>query len=610
MRWINQRRPVIGFAIASALLLWCSIGVYRTTSRVEHTYRVSQEIDALSRYFSEMESSQRGFLLASEVEYLDRYQRLRPLIAPKIERIKKLTSDNSRQKEFIKTLTPLVNAKLTTMNDAIAAKQLAGTSFAVGIIKTNKGKEVMEQLQNTLQRMKDEESSLLLSRTQTASNLLALQGIGGFLCVFWSVLILNQTIDELLSVNSRYKGLNQNLEETIALRTKELVDASHAKDLFLSVLSHELRTPLTAIIGWTKLLKGGALPQERIVEAIDVIERSAHAQTLLVEDVLDISRIITGKFKLSVRPCDVNKVIEQALNTLRPAIDGKGVKVQLILDTNRSPISGDPEKLQQVIWNVLSNAVKFVTPRTGLIQVRSQRVNSYLEISISDNGIGIDPNFLPYIFDRFRQADSSFTRVHGGLGLGLAIALQIVQLHGGTIDVGSEGIGRGSTFIIKLPVAITHKPLTLPSQAAYSAAPATLDFQPSSALSGLLILVVDDHDDARQVLKLILEQSGATVVEANSARRAMSLLIQNLPEVIVSDVGMPIEDGYTFIGKVRELPLEQGGNIPAIAVTAYARDEDKIRSLEAGFQAHISKPLEPEYLIAVVASLAGRGRSL
>ncbi|MFN2510913.1 MAG: PAS domain S-box protein [Pyrinomonadaceae bacterium] len=384
-------------------------------------------------------------------------------------------------------------------------------------------------------------------------------------------------------------------------------EASRLKDEFLATVSHELRTPLTAVLGWAHMLAGGQLDQKRTSEALEAIARNARSQTQLIDDLLDVSRIITGRLSLDVTAVDVATVIDEAIEAVRPAAEAKGVRIQRIVDTGVGSVAGDEHRLRQIVWNLLSNAIKF-TSKKGRVQIRLQRVNSSIEIAVSDSGIGISPEFLPYVFDRFRQADMSTTRQHSGLGLGLAIVRHLTELHGGTAYAESAGEGQGSTFTIRLPLVGVYQNDN--SQDRVHPAAKRLNPPPDcpERLDNLKVLVVDDEADTRQVLLAMLGQCGAEVITADSTATALLLLEQMKPDVLVSDIGMPVEDGYELIRKVRALPEERGGGIPAVALTAYARPEDRLRTLRAGYQMHIPKPVEIAELVAILANVAGRYR--
>lgn len=381
--------------------------------------------------------------------------------------------------------------------------------------------------------------------------------------------------------------------------------ASRLKDDFLATLSHELRTPLNAILGWSQILRAKAVEDADLAEGLDVIERNTRVQTQLIEDLLDMSRIVSGKIRLEVQQVDLGDVIKAAVASVRHGADAKEIRIQMVLDPLAGPVRGDPARLQQCFWNLLSNAVKF-TPKQGRIQVTLERVNSHLEVCVTDNGQGISPEFLPHLFERFRQADASTTRRHGGLGLGLSIVKHLVELHGGTVRAKSAGEGQGSTFCIELPLMVVHS-REQHSSRAHPRAHAHADHHVDHpSLAGVTVLAVDDEADARHLIKRVLEDCGARVLVAASGEEALELLKQTRPNMIISDIGMPGEDGYAFIHKVRALSDTEGGNIPAAALTAFARSEDRTRALRAGFQTHVAKPVEPAELTAVVASLTSR----
>ncbi|MCT7965296.1 PAS domain-containing protein [Laspinema sp. D1] len=387
------------------------------------------------------------------------------------------------------------------------------------------------------------------------------------------------------------------LREQEARRQAEA--ASRMKDEFLAIVSHELRSPLNAILGWSRLLRRRKLNPEKMAQALESIERNAEMQTQLIEDLLDISRIIRGKIRLYLRPLQLIPAIEAAINTVRPTAEIKKIKLVSTLEPGVGLVSADGDRLQQVIWNLLSNAVKF-TAEGGRVEICLQRVENWIQIRISDSGIGIEPEFLPYMFERFRQADSKTTRSHGGLGLGLAIVRNLVELHGGQIFAQSPGLGKGSTFVVQLP-RLQDTRDEIQEECPVSA---SLESDQSfSELAGLKILVVDDEFDTREFLITALEQYGAEVFAAASTAEAIAVIQEMQPEILLSDIGMPGEDGYTLIRQIRTLPPEQGGKIPAAALTAYTRTEDRILALAAGFQMHIPKPIDPRHLIEVVGQL-------
>jgi signal transduction histidine kinase/ActR/RegA family two-component response regulator len=384
----------------------------------------------------------------------------------------------------------------------------------------------------------------------------------------------------------------------------EAQEANRAKDEFLATVSHELRTPLNAIMGWARMLRTGQLDEESLAHAYETIERNSKAQAQLINDILDVSRIISGKLRLEVLPVELDQLIRGAVESLRPAADARGVGVRMLMDWSAGPVAGDAERLQQVVWNLLSNAIKF-TPEGGQVEVRMERVNSHVEIAVSDTGRGVSPEFLPHVFERFRQADSSTTRQHGGLGLGLAIVRHLVELHGGTVRAESPGEDRGATFTVRLPV-MPGCVRQAGADEMRSGDEPDLTVECLPHLDGLKILIVDDEEDTRELLKAMLSPCGAEVKAAQSATEALDEVRRWRPDVVVSDIEMPGEDGYTLIRKVRALAPEEGGRVPAIALTAYARSEDRIRALVSGYQMHVPKPVEMTELALAIASLAGR----
>ena len=384
-------------------------------------------------------------------------------------------------------------------------------------------------------------------------------------------------------------------------------DANRLKDEFLATVSHELRTPLTAILGWAQMLRGGTLDEATGQRALGSIERNAKFQSHLIEDLLDISRISTGKLRLDVRPLELAPIIEAAVDAVRPAADAKAIRLEKTIDWKAGLISGDSDRLQQVVWNLLTNAIKF-TPRDGCVRITLQRRNAHVQIDVTDTGQGISPEFLPYMFDLFRQGDSSITRSHGGLGLGLAIVRHLVEMHGGSVQAQSEGEGKGATFVVMLPMIGIPMGDNGHKDKAVDVSRDGVSMERVPELKGVSVLIVDDEPETRDLLVEVLSRCGAEVRASSSAHDALEALQSWKADVLVSDIGMPGEDGYDLIRKVRTMDADHGGCIPAVALTAYARGEDRIRALSAGFQMHVSKPVEPVELAAVVASFAWQTR--
>jgi CheY-like chemotaxis protein len=382
---------------------------------------------------------------------------------------------------------------------------------------------------------------------------------------------------------------------------REAQRVNRVKDEFLATLSHELRTPLNAILGWARLLRMGKLDDSAKRRAVETIERNALSQAQLIEDLLDVSRIISGKFRVEVRPVDMPAVTEAAIDAVRLAAEAKAIA--LVPRIEHVPtLAGDATRLQQVVWNLLSNAIKF-TPKGGRVEVHLLRVESHVELLVTDDGPGIRADFLPYVFDRFRQADGTSTRAHSGLGLGLAIVRHLVELHGGSVRADSEGEGKGAAFSVRLPIASVRPKLG--DDLHRDSIP---ELDGPLPLGGLRVLVVDDETDARELVAAVLTEAGARVTAVGSVREALEIVEQTRPDVLVSDIGMPAEDGYTLIRRIRAME-KAVGRIPAAALTAYATLQDRTRALSAGYSTHLPKPIEPAELTAVVASLAGRGRT-
>ena len=448
----------------------------------------------------------------------------------------------------------------------------------------------------------DETSFTLMQQSARIAPLVEGDRVVGTITVIDDVTERISREDQLMRLLSR---------EQAARREAEL--ANRAKDQFLATVSHELRTPLNAISGWIQILLKKEVDPEFLAHGLAVVDRNVKMQTKIIEDILDVSRIITGKLSLSVTKVNLATVVEAALDSVLLAAEAKGIRLERELDSDGGLVSGDPGRLQQVIWNLLSNAIKF-TPRGGVVNVRLARVESQVEIAVSDTGQGIRSEFLPYVFERFLQADSTSTRQHSGLGLGLAIVRHLVEMHGGTVSAASEGEGRGATFILSFPLAAVRSTGDLPPQS--NDQPSANDIEPvftsrSDAggdlkLRGLRVLIVDDEADARELLEVILLQFGAEVKVATSARQALAVLEVWKPDAIVSDVGMPDEDGYTLIQQVRALEPDRGGLTPAIALTGYGRPEDRLQLLAAGYQVHLAKPVELMQLVDSIASLTSR----
>jgi PAS domain S-box-containing protein len=394
------------------------------------------------------------------------------------------------------------------------------------------------------------------------------------------------------------------------MHRQEAESASRVKDEFLATLSHELRTPLTAIVGWIYLLRGGRLDEATRARGLEAIDRNAAAQAKVLGDIVDMSRIVGAKLLLNVRPLQLAPVVAAAIDSLLPAAHARGVKIQPNLDPSAGLVSGDPDRLRQVVWNLLSNAVKF-TEKGGRVTVRVEKAGDEAQISVEDTGVGISRDFLPHVFERFRQGDSSNTRSHGGLGLGLAVVRHLIEMHGGTVTAESGGTGQGSTFVVRIPLHQGGEAQEDPAPPVFTESRSFSfdreELPPNTPqLDGVQVVVVDDGEDVRDVISTILRQNGATVRAAGTAKEALDLIAQKPPDVLLSEVEMKGETGHSLISRVRMLPPDRGGTVPAAALSAYSRSEDRVQALLAGFQIHLTKPVRPAELVAVIAALARR----
>jgi signal transduction histidine kinase/CheY-like chemotaxis protein len=417
---------------------------------------------------------------------------------------------------------------------------------------------------------------------------------------------LRNEVEERRRVEQALRNSEDKLQELLESERAARGEAERAnriKDEFLSTVSHELRTPLTAIMGFTDLLIRRNAKGLEIESGLIVIERNAKVQAQIIEDLLDMSRIVSGKVRLDVKPVDIPQIVENALETVRPAAEAKGIRLQSKINPDVGPLMGDSGRLQQIVWNLLMNAVKF-TPRDGQVQITLERTDSHLEVRVSDTGQGIPPSFLPNVFERFRQGEPITTRSHGGLGLGLSIVKQLVELHGGMVEAQSPGVHQGSTFIVRFPLHVA------PAERDHATKSIASEVTPRGSLSidlkGVRVLVVDDEPDTRELVRRLLGEYRAETYLAGSTDEALELFHKHRPDVLVSDIGMPHKDGYELMRSVRALSDEEGGNTPAAALSALARNEDRKHALLAGFHAHITKPVDAGELIAVVATLARR----
>jgi signal transduction histidine kinase len=410
---------------------------------------------------------------------------------------------------------------------------------------------------------------------------------------------------ELREIGARHAAELARARAAEANARAEAEQAARARDEFVATVSHELRTPLNAVLGWARLLRLGKLDAAASARAVETIERSAAAQAQTVDDVLDVSRILRGELRLDVRMVDLMPVVEAAIDSVRAAAAARRIVLAMSLSPRVGQVAGDQARLQQVVWNLLSNAVKF-TPAGGRVGIRLDREGEDVVIAVKDTGVGLEPSFVPHLFERFRQADSSSTRAHGGLGLGLALVRHLVEAHGGSVRAESEGAGRGSTFVVRFPSAAPRRTHAAAPDARTAVPVAPDGPWPLAGLSRLRVLVVDDDADSREVVREVLEQAGAVVAVAGSTSEALRAIAERPPDVLLSDLGMPGEDGYQLMRRVRALDPVAGGSVPAAALTAYTQAENRRAAQEAGFQGYLSKPIDPAELTAAVARLAGR----
>jgi signal transduction histidine kinase/ActR/RegA family two-component response regulator len=592
------------------------------------------------------ETAIRGFMVRKDETLLQPYFESRQNAAETFTKLRRLTDDIPEQAEKIAQLEELINKRLALFGEVSEARRTKSIEQVQEQFASRGGRELADSVRVLVNEIKTGEQKLLAEREEnldksldaTAGMIYAI-GFAGLLSLGLACFTIFREIGKRRKAEAGLRDANKSLEERVEKRTFELSKtnlelneeiekrkasesvreellrseqtarkdaeiANRLRDEFLATVSHELRAPLNSIMGWGRLLETGNLDEQTNAKALETIIRNAEAQNRLIEDLLDVSRIITGKLRLEVMNVKPVIFVEAALESLRPAADAKGIALEIREDPVVSHISGDPNRMQQVIWNLLSNAIKF-TPNGGMVSVEIARTNGNVSIQITDSGIGIRKEFLPHVFDRFRQADASSIRKFGGLGLGLSIVRHLTEMHGGTVSATSGGEDKGSTFTVSLPVigGLDEPPrFGRRRESKRRAAEAATNLN----LDGLLILAVDDEEDTCQLLVQALTFHGATVITANSAARALTEVIDKSPDVIVSDIGMPGEDGYSLIRKVRALPDENQKKIKAVALTSYARAQDRMQALAAGFQSHVGKPVEPDELATVIASLTGR----
>jgi len=611
----SKRRMLALIALIVALAAILGIGVIsnaelsalaNSSARVQRSYDLLQTLYDLNSALTDTETNQRGFLLTQDPSYLSQYNSAIAQIRLAMVELRRLSSDEPETGAAIDALETLAGGKLADLQASLLHAQAGANHSAMANEVQGKGRYLMDAFRQNSAALETIQRRLLEHRRRQEEEARFFSQAVLVTTVVLSVLLVGAAA----MVSRRFDDRRLMLEKEIAERRRveetreallvseraarsEAERATRLKDEFVATLSHELRTPLNAIVGWASILRADRR-NETIKQGVEVIERNAKLQAQMIEELLDMSRIISGKLLFELEKTDVAELIEASIAAVRPAAAAKGV--HLHTEVSRcSIVSADPARLQQVAWNLLTNAIKF-TPRDGRVTIALCEKDNQVELSVSDTGQGIKPEFLPFVFDRFRQADASTTRQHGGLGLGLSIVKSLVELHGGSVDVESPGEGKGATFFVRLPVP-PH-----PAEAPVSLPP----IESSPELTGLRILVVDDEDDARTLARRVLEERGAHVITVSSAAEAIASVGENNPpSVLVSDIGMPDQDGYDLIKQMRALPGD-AGRVPAVALTALARAEDRKRALSAGYQKHVSKPVNPAELVAVIASVTGR----
>jgi signal transduction histidine kinase/ActR/RegA family two-component response regulator len=614
----STRRMLAIIALTGSLAAILAVGLIsnaelsalaNSSARVQRSYDLLQTLDDLNASLADTEINQRGFLLTQDPAYLAQYDAAIAQIRLTMTELRRLSRDEPETRSAIDHLETLAGNKLAELQESILAARDVQRHPSVANLAAGRSKRLMEAFQRNSAELEAIQRRLLESRRQQErqarffSQAVLVTTIVLSLLLVGAAALISRRFDErrrLLEAEIAERRRSEEYREALLVSERaarsEAERATRLKDEFVATLSHELRTPLNAIVGWASILRRDSRT-DTINQGVEVIERNAKLQAQMIEELLDMSRILSGKLLFQFEKTDVAAIIEAAVAAVRPTADSKGVVLATRLNNCRS-VNADPARLQQVAWNLLTNAIKF-TPHAGRVEVALRESPGQVEISVSDNGQGIKPEFLPFVFDRFRQSDASTTRRHGGLGLGLSIVKSLVELHGGTVDAQSSGEAQGSTFFVRLPIA------PLQGQGVEQALPPQ-QLHDSPALTGLRILVVDDEADARTLARRVLEERGAQVVTVSSAAEAMATVNDGrLPSVIVSDIGMPDEDGYDLIKRMRALPGD-AGRVPAIALTALARAEDRNRALSAGYQKHVSKPVDPAELVAVIASLVGR----
>jgi len=582
----------------------------RDQKRITDLQAVRLEVEALLRAYVDAETGERGYLITGDEKFLEPYNDARRRLADKNVRLRAMLGDDQELSAVRSEIDSLGEKKLALLEARIAEFRSGDRAAATLGVQQNTGKLLMDEMRHRadkIDRQEAEKVAEVLERARIKKQRAFWMTSGSVgLLILVAVGLYVFTRKNLIELETARSATSKLLAAERAAHS-EAAHANRLKDEFLALVSHELRTPLNAILGWTSLLKEGADDEKEMHEGLETIDRNARAQARLVDDLLDVSRIISGKVRLEIREVNLRAITSSVIEALRPAAEARGVRVQLHATSEPADVLGDTDRLQQVVWNLLSNAIKF-TPRGGLVTLSLEQFESRVALSVTDTGLGISDEFLPHVFKRFTQGDSSSTRQHGGLGLGLAITRHLVELHGGKISVHSDGLGKGATFRVEIPIVAVKElkkrlaerfdSLDVPVR---NTAPVT-----ELNLDGCRVLAVDDQADTLSVINRVLTRSGAEVRTAAGAAEALALLGDWQPHLLISDIGMPGQDGYAFIRSVRERFPGGGIKITAIALTAFARESDRKAALDAGFDEHLAKPIDAGVLLQKVAEALGR----
>jgi signal transduction histidine kinase/ActR/RegA family two-component response regulator len=570
--------------------------------------QILEEMNETLGALRDAETGQRGFLLTGRAAYLQSYYDGRARVTRHLEQLRILTAADPIRGPRVRSLRQAVEAKLNELAGTITRYRSDGQQAALAMVTTNQSNDLMIRIRRlTVELTRQERQARAVHRNAATASSERASVLIGLTSVIAALLLL-MTLSQIARATGTERDARERAEAAYAAETQARLasdSANRIKDEFIATVSHELRTPLTAILGWSRILVGECRT-DLMQEGLRTIQSCASAQAKLVDDLLDVSRVMSGKMRLSMRTITVAEVVRAGADSVRPAAEAKGIELDLHLD-EQIRVSADPDRLQQIVWNLVSNAVKF-TERGGRITVCLQRTDSKAVLSVLDSGEGIDPDFLPHVFDAFRQADASKARIHKGLGLGLSIVSHLAEAHGGTVSVSSAGKGLGAAFSVTLPIMpFTRGEAVAGAPSAVSASNDEDEWpivMPNpSALAGMTVLAVDDHQPTLDLLRFVLRSVGATVVPATNAADAWRLLSYSKPDVLLSDVGMPGEDGLAFIARVRRMAPELGGDVPAIALTAYIRQDDRDKVLASGFQAYLAKPVEPAALVNSILEL-------